>query len=91
MILTDSKQEIIDYIETTYECIFKGELTVTYDELRESYSLKLIIQSWTAPLYLTHNGTLEEFMSYCKDEIKKRRLDRVDYYSGYKNDRGTNN
>lgn len=78
--------EIKKFIEQTYECEFRGKIKVVgLDE--ETYNLRLTLNSFFVPLNITRQGTIEEFLDYIKDEIKKRRLNVVEYYTGYKGEK----
>lgn len=90
MTTTEASSEIKKFIEQTYEVEFKGKVeVVNLDE--DTHVLRLILNSFYVPLNITVQGTMEEFLENVKDQIKKRRLNLVEYYSGYKNESGRNN
>ena len=90
MTTTEASSEIKKFIEQTYEVEFKGKVeVVNLDE--DTHVLRLILNSFYVPLNITVQGTMEEFLENVKDKIKKRRLNLVEYYSGYKNESGRNN
>lgn len=90
MTTTEASSEIKKFIEQTYEVEFKGKIeVVNLDE--DTHVLRLILNSFYVPLNITVQGTMEEFLENVKDQIKKRRLNLVEYYSGYKNESGRNN
>lgn len=90
MTTTEASSEIKKFIEQTYEVEFKGKVeVVNLDE--DIHVLRLILNSFYVPLNITVQGTMEEFLENVKDQIKKRRLNLVEYYSGYKNESGRNN
>ena len=90
MTTTETSSEIKKFIEQTYEVEFKGKVEiVNLDE--DTHVLRLILNSFYVPLNITVQGTMEEFLENVKDQIKKRRLNLVEYYSGYKNESGRNN
>lgn len=77
--------KIKNFIEQTYDCIFTGKVEVI--ALGENtFNLRLTLNSFYVPLNITMQGTIEEFFEHVKDEIIKRRLFVVEYYSGYKNE-----
>lgn len=90
MTTTEASSEIKKFIEQTYEVEFKGKVeVVNLDE--DTHVLRLILNSFYVPLNITVQGTMEKFLENVKDQIKKRRLNLVEYYSGYKNESGRNN
>lgn len=87
MILIDVGDKIEKIIEELYECKFTGKAVVDRID-KDTYNLKLILNSFYVPLNLTMNGTEEEFLAFVIDQLKKKRLDRTEYFSGYKNESG---
>lgn len=90
MTTIEASSEIKKFIEQTYEVEFKGKVEVV-DLGEDTHVLRLILNSFYVPLNITVQGTMEEFLENVKDQIKKRRLNLVEYYSGYKNESGRNN
>lgn len=74
--------EIKNFIEQTYECIFSGKIQVI-SLAENTFNLRLTLNSFYVPLNITMDGSIEEFLKYVKDEIRRRRLFVVEYYSGY--------
>lgn len=70
--------EILDIIDETIEGEYIGKLEVIIDN--DWYTLNLFMNMYNAPLVLAYQGTEEGFKKYIKDEIKKRRLEKVMRY-----------
>lgn len=70
--------EILDIIDETIEGEYIGKLEVIIDN--DWYTLNLFMNMYNAPLVLAYQGTEEGFKNYIKDEIKKRRLEKVMRY-----------
>lgn len=70
--------EILDIIDETIEGEYIGKLEVIIDN--DWYTLNLFMNMHNAPLVLAYQGTEEGFKNYIKDEIKKRRLEKVMRY-----------
>lgn len=87
MILRDESDELKKFLEETYCCIFTGKIEV--DELEpEQFTLRLVLNSDYVPINISYNGSKDEFMAYAKHEIKRRRLNRVEYFYGFKDESG---
>lgn len=82
------ENKILLLIENIYNCIFKGKVIVSLDN--GTYTLQLILNSAYAPIYISFEGTEEEFLKFLEKDLKRRRLDVTEYYSGYKYESGGN-
>ena len=82
------EKQIKEFIESCYECTFigKAEVFKNYD----FYTLRLVLNTDYAPINLSYQGSIEDFLKYVKRQLKEMRLDRVYYYLGYKTDVETN-
>lgn len=90
MTIKECECKIKEFIEQKYECIFKGRIQVV--ELgKDIYNLRLTLNSFYVPLNITREGTIEDFFEYIKKDLAKRRLNLVEYYSGYKHEPSGNN
>lgn len=70
--------EILDIIDETIEGEYIGKLEVIVDD--DWYTLNLFMNMHNAPLVMAYQGTEEEFKSYVREEIKRRRLEKVMRY-----------
>ena len=70
--------EILDIIDETIGGEYIGKLEVIVDD--DWYTLNLFMNMHNAPLVLAHQGTEEEFKNYIREEIKKRKLEKVMRY-----------
>lgn len=70
--------EILDIIDETIEGEYIGKLEVIVDE--DWYTLNLFMNMHNAPLVMAYQGTEEEFKNYIREEIKRRRLEKVMRY-----------
>ena len=70
--------EILDIIDKTIEGEYIGKLEVIVDD--DWYTLNLFMNMHNAPLVMAYQGTEEEFKSYVREEIKRRRLEKVMRY-----------
>lgn len=77
------------FIEEFYECTFLGKV-ITAKLNNTTYNVKIVLNSTYAPINLNYEGTEEDFLEFVKTQIKKRRLNLTQYYSGYKNETGGN-
>ncbi len=70
--------EILDIIDKTIEGEYIGKLEVIVDD--DWYTLNLFMNMHNAPLVMAYQGTEEEFKNYVREEIKRRRLEKVMRY-----------
>lgn len=70
--------EILDIIDETIGGEYVGKLEVIVDD--DWYTLNLFMNMHNAPLVLAYQGTEEEFKNYIREEIKKRKLEKVMRY-----------
>lgn len=70
--------EILDIIDETIGGEYVGKLEVIVDD--DWYILNLFMNMHNAPLVLACQGTEEEFKNYIREEIKKRKLEKVMRY-----------
>lgn len=70
--------EILDIIDETIEGEYIGKLEVIVDN--DWYTLNLFMNMHNAPLVFAYQGTEDEFKNYIREEIKKRRLEKVMRY-----------
>ena len=70
--------EILDIIDETIEGEYIGKLEVIVDD--DWYTLNLFMNMHNAPLVMAYQGTEEEFKNYVREEIKRRRLEKVMRY-----------
>ena len=70
--------EILDIIDETIGGEYIGKLEVIVDD--DWYTLNLFMNMHNAPLVLAYQGTEEEFKNYIREEIKKRKLEKVMRY-----------
>lgn len=70
--------EILNIIDETIEGEYVGKLEVIVDD--DWYTLNLFMNMHNSPLVLAYQGTEEEFKNYIREEIKKRRLEKVMRY-----------
>lgn len=89
MDIKEIEQKIIDFIECYYECEFKGQVKLEMPD-ENTYYIRLILNQKERPLQITYQGTFEDFCKFLVDELKRRRLTDVQYFTGYKNEQGGN-
>lgn len=70
--------EILNIIDETIEGEYVGKLEVIVDD--DWYTLNLFMNMHNSPLVLAYQGTEEEFKNYIREEIKKRKLEKVMRY-----------
>lgn len=70
--------EILQIIDETIEGEYLGKLEVIVDD--DWYILNLFMNMHNAPLVLAYQGTENEFKNYIREEIKKRKLEKVMRY-----------
>lgn len=70
--------EILQIIDETIEGEYLGKLEVIVDD--DWYTLNLFMNMHNAPLVLAYQGTENEFKNYIREEIKKRKLEKVMRY-----------
>lgn len=70
--------EILQIIDETIEGEYLGKLEVVVDD--DWYTLNLFMNMHNAPLVLAYQGTENEFKNYIREEIKKRKLEKVMRY-----------
>jgi len=70
--------EILNIIDETIEGEYVGKLEVIVDD--DWYTLNLFMNMHNSPLVLAYQGTEEEFKNYIREEIKRRRLEKVFRY-----------
>lgn len=70
--------EILQIIDETIEGEYLGKLEVIVDD--DWYILNLFMNMHNAPLVLAYQGTEIEFKNYIREEIKKRKLEKVMRY-----------
>lgn len=70
--------EILNIIDETIEGEYVGKLEVIVDD--DWYTLNLFMNMYNSPLVLAYQGTEEEFKNYIREEIKKRKLEKVMRY-----------
>lgn len=87
MDITDTIRQLI--FDISGEC-YLGGITVTVDD--DEYCLKLDLNQWQAPLYITCQcSSDEEFLSFLRKEFKTRDWGRVTYYTGEQESPGMGN
>lgn len=70
--------EILDIIDETINGEYIGKLEVVVDD--DWYILNLFMNMHNAPLVLAYQGTEKGFKKYIKEEIKRRKLEKVSRY-----------
>lgn len=70
--------EILNIVDETIEGEYVGKLEVIVDD--DWYTLNLFMNMHNSPLVLAYQGTEEEFKNYIREEIKKRKLEKVMRY-----------
>lgn len=70
--------EILNIIDETIEGEYLGKLEVIVDD--DWYTLNLYMNMHNAPFVLAYQGTEEAFKNYIREEIKKRKLEKVMRY-----------
>jgi len=70
--------EILQIIDETIEGEYLGKLEVIVDD--DWYTLNLFMNMHNAPLVLAYQGTENEFKNYIREEIKRRKLEKVMRY-----------
>ena len=70
--------EILNIIDEIIEGEYVGKLEVIVDD--DWYTLNLFMNMHNSPLVLAYQGTEEEFKNYIREEIKKRKLEKVMRY-----------
>ena len=89
MEIKEIEQEIVNFIECWYECEFKGQVKLEMPD-KNTYYIRLILNQKERPLQITYEGTYENFCKFIKDEIRRRRLTDVQYFTGYRNEQRGN-
>ena len=70
--------EILNIIDETTQGEYIGKLEVIVDD--DWYTLNLFMNMHNAPLVMAYQGTEEGFKNYIREEIKKRKLEKVMRY-----------
>lgn len=70
--------EILKIIDETICGEYIGKLEVIIDD--DWYTLNLYMNMYQSPLVMAYQGTEEEFKNYVRDEIKRRKLEKVMRY-----------
>ena len=70
--------EILNIIDETIEGEYIGKLEVIVDD--DWYTLNLFMNMHNAPLVMAYQGTEEGFKNYIREEIKRRKLEKVFRY-----------
>ena len=80
------EQEIMKIICEEYEAIYNRRLKVTKVDVDgiSLYTLGLNLYGRERPATLSYQGTDEEFLAFIRQELRQKRLDRVDYWTGYR-------
>lgn len=83
------EQAILDLFTKLYCAEYASKLRI--QELKDrdeviGYSLELSLNNTDKPLYISAEGTIDQFLVIVENELRTRRLDRVDFYSGYQVD-----
>lgn len=79
----DLYQAILDIIESTYKCKYKGLLEV--EETKEGTVVKMGWRNTDQPDIVTAADLKgKEFLKFFQKDIRERHLDHVKYFTGYK-------
>ena len=70
--------EILNIIDETIQGEYVGKLEVIVDD--DWYTLNLFMNMHNAPLVMGYQGTEEGFKNYIREEIKRRKLEKVFRY-----------
>lgn len=70
--------EILNIIDETIEGEYIGKLEVIVDD--DWYTLNLFMNMHNAPLVMAYQGTEDNFKNYIREEIKRRKLEKVFRY-----------
>lgn len=70
--------EILNIIDETIEGEYIGKLEVIVDD--DWYTLNLFMNMHNAPLVMAYQGTEDDFKNYIREEIKRRKLEKVFRY-----------
>lgn len=89
MNIKEIEQEIVNFIECWYQCEFKGQVKLEMPD-KNTYYIRLILNQKERPLQITYEGTYENFCKFIQDEIRRRRLTNVQYFTGYRNEQRGN-
>lgn len=86
MTTQELEQAIRDSIEKLYKAKYVSRLIVKEIKDRDTvigYTLTLDMNNRDKPIYMSREGTPEQFLAYIHEELRVRQLIRVDYYDGY--------
>lgn len=89
MSIKETEKEIVKFIENYYQCEFKGKVILEMP-LKDTYYVRLILNQEERPLQMTYEGSFDDFCKFITDELKRRRLTSVEYFTGYKNEQRGN-
>lgn len=74
---------ILDIVQDLYHKKYVGKLKVIKHSF--GYQLKMWLNNPEAPItFITDSTDANTFLCYIKDELQKRHLELVEYYTGYK-------
>ena len=74
---------ILDIVQDLYHKKYVGKLKVIGHPF--GYQLKMWLNKPEAPItFITDSTDPETFLCHIKDELQKRHLELVEYYTGYK-------
>lgn len=79
---TELKQVILDYIRDKYEREYIGGLEIT--DLNPGYKVSFNFDRSEMPLVIMADLPDEEFIPYIKEELRSRKLHRVQYFGATK-------
>lgn len=80
------KTKILNVIKEALCAEYIGELDVIKEN--DSFILKLYLNQREAPMYFAYQGTEEEFLNYLYKDLKKRQINRAQYFKGEQTDPG---
>lgn len=89
MYQSNIEQAIRDLFNKLYCVEYTSKMRIRELKDREEvigYSLELSMNNAEKPLYISAEGSLDQFLKIIENEIRTRRLDRVDFYNGYQVD-----
>lgn len=83
MSIQELEQVILDLIENLYECKYVGLLRII--KLPIGYKLQLGWRHDDYPIsIMSDSRTEEQFISFVKEELRIRKLNKTKYFTGYK-------
>lgn len=82
MTIKELKSEILNIIQQIYNKKYIGKLDI--QKLTNGYSLILYINKEYSPLVISAELNAEDFLKYCKQELKTSKLNHVQYFTGIK-------